>query len=83
MRTAELLILHGADPNWVFEKQKGYNLLHFLCSSTIKMNAAEKQLNYNLIKFLVEHGANVKQKTLTDKMPIDLLIGHCNAEVIE
>lgn len=38
MRIAELLLFHEADPNWVFEKQKGFNLLHFLCSSSIKMN---------------------------------------------
>lgn len=78
MRIAELLLFHEADPNWVFEKQKGFNLLHFLCSSSIKMNKNEKQLNYDLISFLVKHGANINQKTLTDKKPIDLLASHSN-----
>lgn len=46
------------------------------------MNRAEKQLNYDLIRFLLNHGANVNQKTLTDKKPIDLLSGHCNAAAL-
>ena len=47
------------------------------------MNKSQKQLNYDLIKFLINHGANINQKTLTDKKPFDLLDSHCNADALK
>lgn len=52
-RIAEYLINHGADINWVFDKNRGYSLLHYFCSVKIKLNPTQKELNYKIIKFLL------------------------------
>jgi ankyrin repeat protein len=77
-KIAEVLINHGADPNWVIDKVKGYTLLHTLCSSTLKLSKAEKQLIHDIIKFLIDKGANILQRGLDDKLPEDLAVTHCN-----
>ena len=41
-RMAEFLVDHGADINWVIDKSKGYSLLHYFCSSKMKMNKLQK-----------------------------------------
>jgi hypothetical protein len=40
MRVLELLVQRGADVNWIIDKQKGYTLLHSLCSTVVRMNKA-------------------------------------------
>jgi len=50
---AELLVKHGADPNWIIDKKKGHSLLHYFCNEKGQLNKSEKKLNYDLIKFLL------------------------------
>ena len=47
------------------------------------MNNSQKDLNYRIIKFLLEKGADVKQKTLKDQSCFDLIESHCNKENIQ
>ncbi len=46
---ADFLFKNGADPNWVIEKTKGYSLLHYFCSSKMKMNKTQKLINEQII----------------------------------
>ena len=77
---AELLVKHGADPNWVIDKKQGLSLLHYFCGLKVKMNKSQKQLNRDIIRFLLEKGADSRQLTLADKSCEDLLESHCNKE---
>ena len=77
---AELLVKHGADPNWVIDKKQGLSLLHYFCSLKVKMNKGQKQLNRDIVRFLLEKGADSHQLTLNDKSCEDLLEHHCNKE---
>ena len=45
MLISDLLIKNGADPNWIIDKAKGYSLIHYFCSSKMKMNKIQKQIN--------------------------------------
>jgi ankyrin repeat protein len=81
-KIAEVLINHGADPNWVIDKVKGHTLLHTLCASTLKLSKIEKQLIHDIIKLLIDKGANVLQRSLDDKLPEDLAVTHCNSVAI-
>ena len=65
-RLADFLIDHGADVNWVIDKNRGYTLLHYFCSLKIKMGKSQMDLNQKIIKFLLEKGADPNQKTLKD-----------------
>ena len=76
----ELLLKHGADPNWVIEKKGGLTLLHYFLALKVKMNKAQRQLNYDIVRFLLEHGADPRQLTLDDRSCEDLLRHHCNRE---
>ncbi len=73
LRIGEFLIDHGADVNWIVDKNRGFSLLHYFCSVKVKMNDAQKDINFKIIKFLLEKGADVNQKTLKDQRAIDLL----------
>ena len=77
---AELLVKHGADPNWIIDKKKGLSLLHYFCSLKVKMNKSQKQLNRDIVRFLLERGADSRQLTLADKSCEELLESHCNRE---
>lgn len=77
---AEFLVDHGADVNWIIDKNKGYSLLHYFCSSKMKMNKLQKELNYEIIRFLLQKGANPNQLTLQDKTVYELMATHCNKE---
>ena len=50
---ADLLVKHGADPNWIIDKQQGLSLLHYFCSLKVKMNKNQRQLNREIIAFLL------------------------------
>ena len=39
---AELLIKNGADVDWIIDKKNGYALIHYFCSSKMKMNKPQK-----------------------------------------
>ena len=77
---ADLLMKHGADPNWIIDKQQGLSLLHYFCGLKMKMNKCQKQLNKDIIAFLLEKGADCFQLTLKDKSCEDLLQNHSNKE---
>lgn len=42
---ADLLIKSDADPNWIIDKVRGYSLIHYFCSSKMKMNKTQKMIN--------------------------------------
>ena len=44
---------HGADPNWIIDKQQGLSLLHYFCGLKVKMNKGQRQLNREIIVFLL------------------------------
>jgi ankyrin repeat protein len=52
-KIAEFLIDHGADVNWIVDKNRGFSLLHYFCSVKVKMNNSQKDLNLKIIKFLL------------------------------
>lgn len=78
----ELLVKRGADINWIVDKQKGYSMLHLLCSSKIKMSKEEKQINYDVIKFIIDSGADVSMRAMDGKRAEDLALGHCSNTAI-
>jgi hypothetical protein len=78
--TADLLIRHGADPNWIIDKKQGLSLLLYFCGLKVRMNKAQKQLSADILRFLLEKGADSHQTTLDDRTAEDLLQSHCNKE---
>ena len=52
-KIAEFLINHGADPNWIIDKKKGYSILHHFCNQKMKLNKSQIELNYEIIVFLL------------------------------
>ena len=79
---ADLLIKHGADPNWIIDKKRGWSLLHYFCGLKLKMNQHQRKLNKDIISFLLAHGADPRQPTLDDKTCMDLAAQHCNQEEV-
>ena len=82
LMVADLLIKHGADPNWIIDKKRGWSLLHYFCGLKLKMNKQQRRLNRDIIAFLLEHGADARQTTLDDKSCLNLAAQHCNQEEI-
>ena len=79
---ADLLIKHGADPNWIIDKKRGWSLLHYFCGLKLKMKPQQRKLNKDIISFLLSHGADPRQTTLDDKTCMDLVEKHCNQQEI-
>ena len=53
---AELLLVYGADINWIIDKTHGYTMLMQLCSIKMDMSQKEKEINLDIVKFLIENG---------------------------
>ena len=82
MRILSVLASKGADINWIVDKQKGYTLLHMLCSNSIKMSKSEREINFEIIKFLIENGSDLHMRAFNGKKPEELLVGHCGMTAI-
>jgi len=42
---AALLVKHGADTNWIFDKKEGFSLLHYFCNLQGEMSFEQKRTN--------------------------------------
>lgn len=56
---AELLLVYGADINWIVDKTHGYTMLMQLCSIKMDLGHKEKEINLDIVKFLIENGVYV------------------------
>lgn len=71
-KMAELLLLHGADINWIVEKSEGHTLLMQLCAMGKDMTELESEMNLEAIKFLIEKGANKDIRSIKNKTCAEL-----------
>eukprot|EP01017_Pseudomicrothorax_dubius_P049157 TRINITY_DN909_c0_g1_i1.p1 TRINITY_DN909_c0_g1~~TRINITY_DN909_c0_g1_i1.p1 ORF type:complete len:319 (-),score=70.56 TRINITY_DN909_c0_g1_i1:113-1069(-) len=55
---ADLLLHHGADINWIIDKNRGYTLLMQYCAVKFEMEDYEVRSNLQIVKFLLERGAS-------------------------
>lgn len=81
-KMADLLLLHGADINWIVEKSEGHTLLMQLCAMGKEMSAFESEMNLEAIKFLIERGANKDIKSIKNKSCAELAEKNPNYETI-
>jgi ankyrin repeat protein len=66
-KMAVLLLQHGADVNYIVNKDKGKTLLMEYCSVKLEMNNRDKETNLRVIRFLLEHGASTIMKSKKGK----------------
>jgi ankyrin repeat protein len=83
-KMANLLLQHGADVNFIVNKEKGKTLIMEYCSIKIDMSNREKETNLKIIRFLIENGANTALKSRKNKTAFDYASKHPHKdEVIE
>lgn len=81
-KIADLLLVYGADINWIVDKTKGYTLLMQLCAENTRMTEHQKEANLEAIKFLIDRGANREIRCMENKTYLELAEQNPNYEEI-